>query len=192
MSTQHAAWLCGAAALAFGAAAMAADAPAAPKPGPEQQKLGYFVGHWTSEGDMKDSPMGPGGKLASDDKCEWFEGKFAVICRSTGTSPMGPTKGLGILGYSSEEKVYTYFGVDNSPMAQTTVPKGTVAGDTWTYADESPMGGKMTKSRYIIKVVSPTSYTFKWELMGDDGKWSTLLDGTETRVVKAAAKKSGK
>lgn len=37
---------------------VAAQAPQAPKPGPEQARLGYFVGKWTVEGEMKPGPMG--------------------------------------------------------------------------------------------------------------------------------------
>ena len=37
---------------------------------------------------------------------------------------MGPTKSLGILGYSSEDQAYTYFGVDNTGMSMITIPKG--------------------------------------------------------------------
>ncbi len=43
----------------------------APKPGPEVKKLGYFVGSWKSEGELKENPFGmPAGKYASTDKCE--------------------------------------------------------------------------------------------------------------------------
>lgn len=121
---------------------VAAQAPEEPKPGPEHERLGYFVGKWTSEGEMKPGPMGPGGKMTSTDTCEWFDGRFAVVCRSEGKTPMGPSKSVGILGYSAEEKVYTYYGIDNSNMTMTTVPRGTGQGDTWTYTDESMMGGK--------------------------------------------------
>ena len=51
--------------------------------------------------------MGPGGKFTTSDTCEWWEGKYSVICRSEGKMPMGPSKSLGILGYNTEEKVYT-------------------------------------------------------------------------------------
>ena len=181
-------WCC-AAGLAFSGVAIAADAPAAPKPTPEHEKLGYFVGKWTMEGEMKESPMGPGGKLTSKDNCQWFEGKFAVVCNSTGTSPMGPTKALGILSYSADEKAYTYYGVDNSGMTQVTVPRGTHEGDTWTYNDESKMGGKAVKQRYTIKEVSANEYTFKFEMQGDDGKWIEVVSGKETKPAAASKKK---
>lgn len=154
----------------------------APKPGPEHKKLGYFVGEWKVEGEIKPGMMGPGGKVTSTDKCDWFEGGFSVVCNTAGTSPMGPTKGIGILGYSTEDKAYTYTGVDNSPMAFTTVPHGTVQGDTWLYTDESTMGGQKMKTRVTIKELSPTAYTFKMETAGADGKWATLMESKSTKV----------
>jgi len=162
--------------------AVVAQAPKMPAPGPEHQRLGYFVGKWTSEGEMKPGPMGPGGKLTSSDTCEWFEGRFAVICRSEGTTPMGASKSVGILGYSTEEKVYTYYGVDNTNMTMASVPRGTVQGATWTYADESMMGGNKVKSRVTIKEISPTSYTFTMELQGPDGKWTPMMESRNTKV----------
>jgi uncharacterized protein DUF1579 len=158
----------------------AAQGPEAPKPGPEHARLGYFVGKWTSEGEMKPGPMGPGGKMQSTDNCEWFEGRLSVICHSEGNGPMGPSKSIGILSYSPEEKAYTYYGADNY-MSMTSVPKGTVRGDTWTYTDESKMGGKKVKSRVTIKELSPTAYTFRMEMQGPDGKWATVMESKNTK-----------
>jgi hypothetical protein len=154
----------------------------APKPGPEHQRLGYFVGTWTTEGEMKPSEMGPGGKITSVDKCEWFQGGFSVICHSEGKSPMGPSKSIGILGYSTEERVYTYSGVDNSGMTMTTVPRGTRQGDTWIYTDESMMGGKKVKSRVTIKELSPSAYAFKMDMQDPEGKWATWMESKSTKT----------
>jgi hypothetical protein len=159
-----------------------ADEPKAPQPGPEHQRLQYFVGNWNTEGEMKPGEMGPGGKFTSAGKCEWFEGRFAVVCHTEGKTPMGPSKGIDILGYSSEEKVYTYSGVDNSGMTMTTIPRGTVKGDTWTYTDESMMGGKKVKTRVTIKELSPTAYTFKMATQGSDGKWATFMESKSTKT----------
>jgi len=177
--------------LVFAAVTVAfAAAPEAPKPGPEHQKLGYFAGKWTAEGQMKESPFGPGGKVTSMDHCEWFQGKFAVVCHTDGKGPMGPMKGLGILGYNAEQKVYTYYGLDNSGMVMTSVPRGTVQGDTWTFTDESEMGGKKLSTRYTIKEQSPNSYTFKWDLLGDDGQWTTIMEGKQTKAMEAKETKA--
>ena len=150
--------------------------PQAPKPGPEHKKLDYFVGKWTHTGEMKPGPMGPGGKASWTETCEWFEGRFAIVCRSDGKGPMGPMKGLGIMSYSPEEKVYTYVGTDSGGMTMTTVPKGTVSGDTWTFTDESMMGGQKMKTRVTVKQISPTEQTFLMEMQGADGKWMRMME----------------
>jgi Protein of unknown function (DUF1579) len=161
--------------------ACAAEA-AAPKPTAEHKRLGYFVGTWKTEGKMLPSEMGPGGTMTAVDRCSWFDGGFAVICNSEGTSPLGPSKAIGILSYSPEEKVYTYTGVDNSGMTMTTVPRGTRQGDTWSYNDESMMGGKKVKSRVTIKEISPTEYTFKMDMQAPDGKWATTMESKSTKT----------
>lgn len=161
-------------------AALLAQAP--PKPSAEHQRLAYFVGNWTNEGEMKPGPMGPGGKFTGTDTCEWFEGQFAVVCRGEGKTPMGPMRNLGLLSYSPEEKAYTYYAVDNSGMTMTSVPRGTVKGDTWTFHDESSMGGMKIKSRVTLKEVSPTSYTFLLELQGSDGKWIPAMESKLTKT----------
>jgi hypothetical protein len=168
-----------AAAYQTSAAAQAPQPPAAPTA--EHKRLAYFVGKWTTEGDMKDSPMGPGGKISSTDTCEWFSGGFAVVCHSDGRTPMGPSKSIGIMGYSAEEKAYTYYGIDNTNMVMASVPKGHRQGDTWTYTDEGMMGGQKYKSRVTIKELSPTAYTFKMEMEGPDGKWAPMMEAKSTK-----------
>ena len=105
-----------------------------------------------------------------------------AICHSVGKTPMGASKSIGILSYSPEEKVYTYYGVDNSNMTMSTVPRGTVQGDTWTYTDESMMGGKKVKSRVTIKELSPSAYTFALEVQGPDGKWAPMMESKNTKM----------
>jgi hypothetical protein len=72
--------------------------------------------------------------------------------------------------------------VDNSGMTMSSVSKGTIQGDTWTYTDESTMGGQKVKSRVTIKEVPPKSYTFRMEFQGPDGKWVPAMESTNTKV----------
>ncbi|MBP7148429.1 MAG: DUF1579 family protein [Acidobacteria bacterium] len=168
--------------LAAAAPAALAQAPERPVPGPEHKKLEFFVGKWKGEADMKPNPFVPGGKYNSTDTCEWFDGNFAVVCRSEGSGPAGQMKSLGLIGYSPEEKVYTYYGLDNGGMMMTSVARGTLQGDTWTFVDEAKMGGKTVKSRYTMRQLSPTSYSFKWETVGDKGEWVTVMEGKQTKI----------
>lgn len=95
---------------------------------------------------------------------------------------MGPSKSIGILGYSAEEKVYTYYGVDNTNMTMASVPRGTLKGDTWIYTDEAMMGGQKVKSRVTIRELSPTTYSFTLEMQGPDGKWAPVMESKNSKV----------
>jgi hypothetical protein len=150
-----------------------------PQPGPEHKRLAYFEGKWTSEGEMKESPYGPAGKFTGADVCEWFPGGFFLKCTGDGKTPMGDMKSLGILGYNGEDKVYTYYGIDNMGMGDSA--KGTLKGDTWTYTSSSKMKGKVIKSRYVMKEISPTSYSFSWSMADDKGGWKTGMEGKATK-----------
>ena len=139
-----------------------AQPPGPPKPGPEVKKLGYFVGTWKSEGEMKASPFGPGGKFSSTDHNEWMPGNFFVVMHSEGTSPMGSMQEMAVMGYNTEDKVYTYDGFDN--FGEHDVSKGTLNGDTWVFNGESKMNGKVMKGRFTMKQSGPSTYTYKFEM----------------------------
>lgn len=153
----------------------------APKPGPELERLSYFAGKWKTTGEMKPTPFGPAGKFTAKEQCQWFAGKWNLVCRSKGKGPAGPTEGLGIMGYSTEEKVYVWYGIDNGPMIMTSVPRGTFADGTYTYDDESKMGGQTVKSRYVIKTKGPKSYDSTWAIQGPDGQYQVVMTATSTR-----------
>ena len=162
------------------ASVLAAQAPPVPKPAPEVKRLRYFVGTWNTEGDMKASPFAPAGKFTGLDRAEMMPGGFFLVTHSDGKGPMGVMKELAVMGYDTDEKVYTYNAFDN--MGQHEVSKGTVQGDTWTWPTEEKMQGKVIKGRFIIKEVSPTSYTFKWDMADDKGGWSNVMDGKSTKA----------
>jgi Protein of unknown function (DUF1579) len=166
-------------AMASGAVAVLAQAPPAPKPGPEQKALEYYVGNWTGQAELKPGPFGPGGKMTSTDTCEWFAGGFHVICRGEGSGVMGNMKTLGIISYSGGDKAYKFYAVDSMGTAE--LSTGTKSGDTWTFSSDSNYQGMAFKSRYTLVEVSPTSYTFKWEMSQDGTKWATVVEGTSKK-----------
>jgi hypothetical protein len=157
-----------------------AQAPPAPKPGAEHKPMGYFVGKWKSEGEMKAGPMGPGGKLTSTDTCEWFAGGFHVVCRGEGTGPMGKMSSIGVIGYSQADKAYTFYGIDN--MGTGELAHGQKSGGTWTYTSTSNFAGQTFQSRYTITETSPTAYTFKWESSMDKKTWMVVMEGKATKA----------
>ena len=150
-----------------------------PKPGPELKKLDYFVGNWTSTGDSKPGPMGPGGPMTMQTEAKWMDGGFFVMQNNSYKTAMGDGTGMSFMGYDPQEKVYTYSEFDST--GETFQAKGAVDGDTWTWTSEMKMGPQTIKTRFTEKILSPSSYTFKFEMSPDGTNWNTVMDGKATR-----------
>jgi hypothetical protein len=150
-----------------------------PKPAPEHKKLDMFAGAWTLEGDMKAGPMSPAGKMTESEKCEWMDGNFFLICHSTYTSSMGNGAGLSVMGYSADDKTYTYR--EFNSWGEFDDSKGSNDGDTWTWTSNEKMADKTVKGRFTMKIASPTAYTFTFEMSEDGAKWTTIMDGKATK-----------
>ena len=148
--------------------------PPMPKPGPEHQRLHYYVGDWKTEAESKPSPFGPGGKLTANNHNEML-GDFFVVFHGDGTGPMGPIKTLAAIGYDSKEKAYTFD--EFTSTGEHAKATGTVSGDTWTWTNDVKMGPQTMKGRFTEKILSPTSYTFKFEMSADGKTWNTVMDG---------------
>jgi hypothetical protein len=150
------------------------------EPGPELKKLEYFVGAWIWEGDIKPTPMSPGGKLTMIERNQWMDGGFFLIMHSEFKSPMGSGSGTAYMGYDTGREVYTYDEFNSTGEAQHST--GTVDGDTWTWNGEQHLGGKTTKTRFTMKILLPKSYAFKFEMSPDGRNWSTVMDGKATKA----------
>jgi hypothetical protein len=147
----------------------------APKPAPELKKLDVFVGTWTLDGNMKASAMGPAGTMNESEKCEWMQGGFYLVCHSDYKSSMGNGVGLSVMGYSTEDKAYTYR--EFSSAGEFVDSRGTVDGDTWTWINDEKMSGVSMKGRFTIHMTSAASYSFAFDMSQDGTKWSTVMDG---------------
>jgi Protein of unknown function (DUF1579) len=164
----------------FAAAAATRAQMEMPKPGPELKKLGYFVGDWTEEGDIKPGPMGPGGKMTITEHGQWMDGGFFLVLHSEFKSSMGSGSGIAFMGYDPGDKVYTYD--EFNSLGEAEHSKGTVDGDTWTWTADEKMGGQVMKGRFTMKTLSPTSYSFKFDMSPDGSNWNTVMDGKATKV----------
>jgi uncharacterized protein DUF1579 len=163
------------------AAALAQDAaPAPPKPGPEVAKLSTFLGTWKGKADVKASPFGPAGKMTWTETCDWFEGGFQVVCKSTAETPQGKRQSMSILRWDTEADAYEYFSIDSggaSHMAEGSV----TSGGTWTFGSESMMEKQIVRSRYTLRNPSPTTKTFTFEIQREHGGWTVVSEGSSEK-----------
>jgi len=161
-------------------AGMAQQPAGPPQPGPEHKKLAYFAGKWTSEGETKPGPFGPGGKFTFTETCEWFTGGFALVCHSEGKFGEATVKGLSVMGYDPSEKTYTYF--ETNTMGENFFSRGNVEGDTWTWHNEGKMNDKPVRARFTLKQVSADSSTYKFEMASGDAPFTLVMEGKQTRA----------
>ena len=162
------------------ALAAAPQEPMMPKPGPEHEALGFFAGTWRFEGEAKESPMGPAGKVTFTETCEWFQGGFALICRAEGMNPMGPSSSIAVSSYDAEQKAYSYYGVEaNMPPF---MAMGQRDGKVWTYTTKSNMGDVTMTMRVVITEASPTTYRFEMDASTDGSTWTRIIEGTSTKT----------
>jgi len=152
-----------------------------PKPGPEVQKLAYYLGTWKGEGETKGGPFGPAGKLSSTTTCEWFAGGFHLVCRGEETGPTGTRTFLNIRAYDEKAKAYTEYGI--SSLGDTEYDTGgSIIGNKRTFVLSNDMNGKPLKLRYTEVLESPTFFTYQAEASVDGGPWAVIAEGKVTKV----------
>jgi len=166
-------------ALILGVAVSASAQMEMPKP-IELKKLNVFTGTWSMQGDMKPGAMGSGGSMTETETCKWMDGEYFLVCDDDFKSSMGNGTGVAYMGYDAGEKMYTYDAFNS--MGEAEHAKGTVDGDTWTWnSEERNLGGEPGKARFTIKVTSPTTYTFKFDMSKDGSTWTTVMDGKASK-----------
>jgi len=151
-----------------------------PTPAPELQKLAMFAGDWTAEGTQTPEPGAPSSKWSMTTHSEWMEGNFFLVERSDlDLGAMGKGKNLAVMGYDPDRGVYTYRAF--SSFGEVEDAAGKLEGDTFTWTSTEHMGGKTLQGRFTMKILSPTSYTMKFELSPDGKQWVTGMEGKATK-----------
>lgn len=154
----------------------------APKPGAEVKKLDYFIGTWTTEGMVAQGPWGAGGKFSSTETSEWMPGDFFVVGHNDFKMPPeigGEGKATSFMGYDTDENVYTFSEFNSQGRRE--LSKGTVTGDTWTWNSTQTYGGQEIKQKLTVKILTPASYSMKFEISIDGTNWMTFMEGKGTK-----------
>ena len=155
--------------------------PEGPKPPPEVEKLSYFIGPWTTEGEIKQGTPGSGGAVQGRQMCRWMPGKFFVGCMIESKSPTGTMQIEAMMGYDADKKVYKWWSFDNLGQAESAT--GTVKDGTWTWMGNSKVGDKTVQTRYTISDTTPDGYVTRWESSPDGKAWAPLMTGKVTKMT---------
>lgn len=151
-------------------------------PGPEVKKLDYFAGSWSTECTIAQGPWGMGGKFTSNSSNQWMNGNFFLQGQNDFKMPPelgGEGKGAAFVGYDTEQNVYTLDGFNSQGRREAW--KGTVNGDTWTWTGSQTYAGQEFQQKMTWKVLSPTSYSVKFEISMDGKDWMTFMEGKATK-----------
>jgi hypothetical protein len=151
-------------------------------PADKLEKLGVFVGHWKTTGEMKETAYSHARVKSSDEMtCNWSTNHAFLICDQLIHAADGLRNDLSIYTYNDRERVYAFFGLSrNDAQARTT--KLTIEDDLWTYWDEDDDAGKHIRFRTTNKFVSPTTMMWRSEYSQDGTRWILMGEGIDTRI----------
>jgi hypothetical protein len=146
------------------------------------EKLGVFLGHWRTTGEMKETPYSKERKKSDDEMtCRWMPNHGFLICDQLIHRPQGTDNELSIYTYNEKDRAYAFFGVGRDEKEARTTQL-TIEDNVWTYADESDEAGKRVQFRTINTFVSPTVVTWRAEYSDDGTHWILMGDGKDTRI----------
>jgi hypothetical protein len=164
-------------------AASAALAQMPAKPGPELNKLAYFLGTWTTDATIDPGPWGSGGKFTATGTTEWMAGNFFLVSHREYKMPAdlgGDGTETAFIGYDSDHSVYTRDEFGSQGRHDTA--KGTFSGDTWTWTSTHTYDGQDIQQKMTIKILSPASYSMKLDVSIDGTNWLTFMEGKATKI----------
>src|SRR5687768_4132902 len=75
-------------------------------PGPEQKKLGVFLGRWHTTGKLTATASAPAAQIDSIDTYEWYPGEFFLVHHADAKVGGDTIKSLEIIGYDPQRQCY--------------------------------------------------------------------------------------
>jgi hypothetical protein len=168
--------------LALGAFITGSRAQGPPRMTEEQrERLAYFAGKWILEGQSE------GVRVTMTETCEWFAGRFHLVCRREGftadpslrsRTPDGKLSSQSVIGYDAAAKTYTNYVINSSGMGF--LLRGAVDGKVWTWNADIDAN---TKLRATMTELAPGSYTAQAEVASiGSNRWAVVEEGTAKKV----------
>jgi len=133
-------------------------------------------------GTVASGPWGAGGAFAWTDRAEWMNGGFFLVGYVGFTMPPdmgGAGKEIWGLGYDAARKVYTRDGFTSDGRHD--VSQGKLDHGAWIWTSTGNYGGQQVHQRMTMKVLSPGSYSMKFEVSEDSRNWSLFMEGKATK-----------
>jgi len=149
-------------------------------PRPEHARLDTFAGRWTIDGESE------GGKVLLSETCEWFPGRFHLVCRREGKGPRGTVAGHSIMTWEASANTYAMITINSNGASL--IAHGTLADNVWTWNGTVDVAGRALKVRLTTTSQSPSAYTSVAEA-SIDGKWVAIENARATKMQSGLAGK---
>ena len=136
-----------------------------------------FLGKWTFEWSMPESPLGPAGPYSGTTVISKVDGRFYEAV-TEGEGPSGPFKARELLAYHKENKVLARQVTDSRGFSY--MQFGPVGGDLGgiynIHFDSAPftVNGKSVRLRNELRLLSPLNYRVSSSISVDGGPYTNL------------------
>ncbi|HTH23734.1 MAG TPA: hypothetical protein VL919_01435 [Vicinamibacterales bacterium] len=137
----------------------------------------YFLGKWTFEWSMPESPLGPAGPYSGTTAISKVDGRFYEAV-TEGEGPSGPFKARELIAYHKENKVMARQVTDSRGFSY--MQFGPVGGDLGgiynIHFDSAPftVNGKSVRLRHEMRLLSPLNYRVSSSISVDGGPFTNL------------------
>ena len=147
--------------------------PTDPMPPPN---MDYFIGKWSFDWNVPESPLGPGGKMKGTEMYKKIAGSYESDIEGEG--PEGPFRGRAVMTYKEAERVVTRS--EGGLFGVSVVKTGPIGGDLGGYYtihwESAPIkkSGKSIKLKGKTLMLSPAHYKVQVEISVDGGPFTNL------------------
>jgi len=151
--------------------------PTDPKDPMPPPNLDYFVGAWTFDWNVPESPLGPAGKMKGTETYKKILSGQKYESEIQGEGPEGPFQGKAITSYDEKEKLVIRYEVFTNGLAA--FKSGSIGGDLGGYYtiywESAPIkkDGKVVKLKGKTQMLSPAHYRTLVEISVDGGPYTS-------------------
>jgi hypothetical protein len=154
------------------------------RPGPEQRRLGVFLGRWHTTGEVAATASTPGARVDAIDTYEWYPGEFFLVHHADGRVGDEVIKSIEIMGYDPERQCYyaSFFDSTGGFGTEEIRPDG----NTWTWRGSNVMGVREHRCHAVVSNDGKTVRA-RHEKSEDGENWALWMDVTLKREDQSSA-----
>jgi Protein of unknown function (DUF1579) len=165
-------------ALLFQGSAQQPNRPTQPTDPMPPPNLDYFIGTWSFDWNVPESPLGPAGKMKGTETYKKILSGPVYQSEIQGEGPQGRFEGRAITNYDEKEKLVTRYEIFSYGVSA--LKSGPIGGDLGGYYTIYWESAPIKKSGHVIKLkgktqmLSPAHYKLQLEISVDGGQYTSL------------------